>query len=65
MQRNAFAGRVEHDHLAAGIDASRQRQGRDVKAGVAHEARLRTECQAPHVRMQPIRADDQVEAARG
>ena len=64
VQRDGFAGRIEHQHFASRIDASRQREGRDVKSGVTNEIRFRTERQSPHSRMQPIRADDQVEAAR-
>ena len=62
VKRDAFTRRIEHDHLASWIDASRQWQGRDVESGVAHEARLRTKCQAPHIGMEPVRAHDDIEA---
>ncbi|GAB3883905.1 hypothetical protein GCM10029964_044040 [Kibdelosporangium lantanae] len=67
------AGRVDGDQPARGVldqdvpwvvDGFAERCGRDVDAGGADEVALGTEGEAPDVRVQPVRADHQVEAAR-
>jgi hypothetical protein len=65
MQRHGAAGRVVHEHFVRGLERAAQPDRGDVDAPMPDEVRLGPERQPAGQRVQPVGADDQVEAAWG
>lgn len=65
MDRGEATWGVEHDDVPRIIRRFAERHGPDVQAGVPDEFPLRAEREPPDRRVHPVRADHQVEPARG